>query len=299
MTRRDLVPALAGSSVVAGAALLAALAPVRLSIASVFLFAGPHNWMEARYCLARMPVRWGRLRPFFLTAVSGVLLLTLSFSAFPIDRALWHACLAGWVLALMNLVRRDLLGRALAIASLWMALAWRAPGLADLALVYLHPLAALWFLRRQIGRSYPEWLRTYRIVLATVPALAMAILVSARAADDPWLLQQAASSLIALPVAPALVALHAFLELLHYGVWVLMLPAIGLAGAPWSLSSIPLIRHQLGLPRLARGILISGAALVLILWIAFTLDYANTRRIYFAIAVIHVLAEVPFLLWLR
>jgi hypothetical protein len=60
-----------GSLVAAGslglvtlAALLAALAPVELSIAVVFAFAGPHNWMEARFVLSRLPPRWGRLRPF-------------------------------------------------------------------------------------------------------------------------------------------------------------------------------------------------------------------------------------------
>src|SRR5262249_45105668 len=140
---------------------------------------------------------------------------------------------------------------------------------------------------------------SYHMALTLVPVLAVGILFAARNAGDPWLLQQAASTLVALPVAPALVALHAFLELLHYCVWVLMLPSIGLAASPWRWSSIPLIRHRMGQPRLARGILIAGVALVLILWIAFTLDYTTTRRIYFAIAVIHVLAEVPFLLWLR
>jgi len=41
----------------AGAAALAACFPVQLSVVAVFVFAGPHNWMEARYFAARMPVR--------------------------------------------------------------------------------------------------------------------------------------------------------------------------------------------------------------------------------------------------
>ena len=46
-----------------GAALLAGWAPLGFSIVTVFLFAGPHNWIELRYFLTRTPARWGRLRP--------------------------------------------------------------------------------------------------------------------------------------------------------------------------------------------------------------------------------------------
>jgi hypothetical protein len=291
-SRGDVAPKLAASSLLVGAAALAAFAPVRLSMASVFLFAGPHNWMEARYCLARMPVRWGRLRPFFLTAIGGVILLSLTFTAIPMDRSLWHTALAAWALSLVHFTRRNFSGWALPVLLLWTSLAWRDSSLADLLLVYLHPLAALWFLKRQIARSYPEWTPLYRVALAAVPFLALWIFAVAPAVHDQWLLRQSASS-------SSLVAVHAFLELLHYGVWALLLPAIGLAGAPWRLSSIPLVRHRLGFPRLARGVLIGGAALVVVLWIAFTRDFEATRQIYFTIAVAHVLAEAPFLLWLR
>jgi len=57
----------AGSRGFAGAALLLALAaallagwaPLGFSIVTVFLFAGPHNWIEGRYFLERLPARWG------------------------------------------------------------------------------------------------------------------------------------------------------------------------------------------------------------------------------------------------
>src|SRR5262249_3322105 len=66
--------------VATAAALLAGWAPLGLSIGTVFLFAGPHNWLEARYFLSRMPARWGRLAPFFLFAFGGILSLTAVFS---------------------------------------------------------------------------------------------------------------------------------------------------------------------------------------------------------------------------
>ena len=42
------------------------------SIATIFLFAGPHNLMEFRYFAARMPVRWGRSRLYYSVGIGGV-----------------------------------------------------------------------------------------------------------------------------------------------------------------------------------------------------------------------------------
>jgi hypothetical protein len=87
--------------------------------------------------------------------------------------------------------------------------------------------------------------------------------------------------------------------LLHYGAWVVLLPAIGLASAPWDLKSIPLVQHRQGWPKLVRSLMIGGAALVALLWVCFFVDYRATRDIYFTVAVVHVMAEAPFLAWLR
>src|ERR1700690_1965685 len=61
------------------AALLAGWMPLRFSIVTVFLFAGPHNWLEMRYFLTRMPARWGRLRGFFALAFAGIFGFTASY----------------------------------------------------------------------------------------------------------------------------------------------------------------------------------------------------------------------------
>jgi hypothetical protein len=39
-----------------------------------------------------------------------------------------------------------------------------------------------------------------------------------------------------------------------------------------------------------------GVLAVLVLWVGFRRDYAQTRDLYFTIAIAHVLAEAPFLL---
>src|SRR6516164_3216231 len=81
-----------GFLVLAGlSAALAGFMPIGFSIVTVFLFAGPHNWIEARYFLARLPARWGKLRGFFLLAFAGIFGLTAVYAALP-----WLADVAGW-----------------------------------------------------------------------------------------------------------------------------------------------------------------------------------------------------------
>jgi hypothetical protein len=274
---------------------LAARFPVQLSIAAVFLFAGPHNWMEARYFVARMPVRWYRQRPFFLIAIAGIAALSATFSFVAVNRSLWHAAAALWILTLIRLSRRDMFATALPVALAWTALAFAAPRIADLALLFLHPLAALWFIHRQIARTHPEWRAGFGKLAVVIGPLAMFIVASQRGASaSPTL-----TSFVQLSLPPSLLALHAFFELLHYGAWVILLPAIGLAASPWNLDAIPLVRHREGWPRLMRTALLAGGALVILLWIAFAIDYRATRDIYFTVAILHVMAEVPFLIWLR
>jgi hypothetical protein len=280
---------------VACAGLLAAAVPVQLSMAAVVLFAGPHNWMEARYFAARMPVRWGHQRNFFLLAALGVIALSITFVLVAVNRSLWHSAAALWIVALLRLARKEVPSAALPIACFWMAAAWAAPGWADLTLVFLHPAAALWFAYRQIARTRPEWLPGFRrVAVAIVPIALSIVLLQAGASSPPTSLSFAQVS-----TSPALVALHAFLELLHYGAWVILLPSIGLASAPWDFRRIPLVRHRAGRPRLVKAFLIAGAAAVLLLWIFFLVDYRTTRDVYFTLAIVHVMAEAPFLIWLR
>ncbi len=292
-SRRATLPMLA-AAFVSGAAVLAAVFPVAVSIGAVFVFAGPHNWLEARYFVARLPVRWGRQRGFFLLALSGVAALSLTFSLVPVDRSIWHIALVAWAICLTRLSHREALPLLVPVTLAWAALACLFPNYADLALVYLHPLAALWFVRRQIAKSLPQWLPQFRILAMALPIMALFV-VTARAGEvAPGAAQ--VTSFVPLASSTALVALHAFLELLHYGAWVLLLPAIGLATRPWNIRTIPLVRRW---PKLVAAVLALGAMIVLLLWVLFAFDYQTTRGIYFSVAIVHVLVEVPFLIWLR
>ena len=62
---------------------LASWAPLGFSIATVYLFAVPHNLLEARYFLARTPYRWKPLQEYFLVAIGGILGLGAIFAALP------------------------------------------------------------------------------------------------------------------------------------------------------------------------------------------------------------------------
>lgn len=251
--------------------------------------------MEARYFAARMPVMWGAQRRFFVIAIAGIVALSLTFSLIPVNRSVWHSATALWILILLRMSRKDALSMALPIAFGWMALAWAVPGIADLMLLFLHPLAALWFVHRQIARTRPEWLTGFHMLAASLVPLAMLIVWSQPASFAVPTL----ASFVQRSLPPSLLALHAFLELLHYGAWVILLPSIGLASAPWDFGTIPLVRHRAGWPRLVKAALLAGAAAVILLWACFFVDYRTTRDMYFTLAIVHVMTEIPFLVWLR
>lgn len=308
--------------VVLASGLLAGALPIGCSIVVVFLFAGPHNWLEARYMLSRMPARWGSLRPFFLTGLLGVPLLAGTAAAMPhflswrnaspetwlTGTAVWNACFAAWTLALIHLRSREKADRdwslAMPIGLLVIAAGVMWPIAWSLLLVYLHPLLALVFLDREIARHRPTWLAMWRRVLLLVPVLLGALWWCLWSAphlpgDDLLTMQitnHSGASLLRGLSSHALVATHTFLEILHYGVWIIAIPLVSMRRVPWSLEGIPLVRRTSVWKRVVLLVLAVGLAAVFVLWVGFLVNYPLTRDIYFTVAMLHVLAEVPFLL---
>lgn len=309
--------------VLAAAAALAGWAPLGLSVVTVFLFAGPHNWAELRFFITRLPARLGRSRAFFALAAAGVALLTAGYAALSLAPggeawgedgwyaavALWNSAAVAWVVALVvvrsrQTPRRDW-GWALPAGCALVGLNWLAPQAFALALVYLHPLVALWFLDRQLRRTRRGWSRAYRACLALLP-VALALLWWRLAAAPPLaedgevalrIARHAGSGVLTGVSTHLLVSTHVFLETLHYGVWLVGVPVVAGTGlAPWRAGTVPLVRHREGWPRLIGALLVAGAFVVALLWLGFLADYATTRDVYFTVAVAHVLAEVPFLL---
>jgi hypothetical protein len=286
-----------------------------------------------------MPARWGHLRAFFLTAITGVLTLTLGFIAIPVfgrrfawgdttivnASAIWNSGLVLWIATLVILRDRDRVRRAfraghslpggaaamegywmlpLAVGFLLVAGVWMWPGAWSVGIVYLHPLIALWFLDREIARRRPAWQRTYRRCLLAIPA--MLALIWWRLGNSPSLpgddmltmmiVSHAGAAYLTKISTHALVSTHTFLEMIHYGVWLVAIPLVAMRSAPWDLSDAPLARHS---ETWKRAIMIAGVAglgVVLFLWGAFLVDYPLTRDIYFTVAIGHILAEASFLL---
>lgn len=294
--------------------------PLQLSIITIFLFAGVHNFMEFRYFAARMPLRWGRSRLYYTVGIGGVLMLAAAYLALYFSSgnwlwstANWEVLVAGWNTAFVMWVallfylrgkqKRGDWTLAFAIGFLLAAMAWLVPQYWSLSLVYLHPFIAMWFLERQIRRTKPEWLRAYHFCLVSIPVFL--IILWALLAGSPnlseetnlfWRITQHAGSEILPGVSShLLVATHVFLETIHYTVWILLIPLVDPRAIPWKLRQIPLAANSSGFPKIVFGAVAVSLLIVIGLWAGFSVDYYVTRDVYFAFAMAHVLAEFPFL----
>lgn len=314
-----------------GAAVLSGLLPVAFAFATVFLFAGPHNWFEARYALGRLPARTGKLWGFFLVSALGIVGLSAAYAALPAamdyfsDADLGMSFYAGWCTAFLFWIALLVWMRSRTnprfdggwvwpVSCLACAGVWLNPIALPMALVYLHPLMALWLLDRELRRSRPAWRFAYRCAVCCVPVLLLALWWQLR--DSPELPGTDQVTLAFAPKALSadtltnhagawampgvsphfLVAAHTFLEMVHYGVWVILIPLVGMRSWPWQLKTIPAARRSPTWSRGVAAILLFGLSVVVVLWVCFGIDYETTRRVYFTVAMLHVLAEVPFLL---
>ncbi|HEY8504764.1 MAG TPA: hypothetical protein VIL46_09290, partial [Gemmataceae bacterium] len=235
------------------AAVLSGWLPVAFSIATVFLFAGPHNWFEARYFLGRLPARAGKLWNFFALAFAGVVTLAATFALLPFAAnalggdtgayltavAVWNSLLVIWVAALVDMrsrqnPRRDW-GLTWPVALGLLAANWAAPYVFSLGVVYLHPLMALWILDRELRRSRPHWRPAYHLCLLTLPLFVGVLWWRLHDApplpgDDQLTLAitaHAGGEILTNVSTHLLVATHTFLEMAHYAVWLIAIPLIG------------------------------------------------------------------------
>lgn len=296
--------------------------PLAASIATIFVFAGVHNVMEFRYFAARMPLRWGKSRLFYSVGIGGVLVLAAAYltlyfvsgnwlwseEGWAMLAATWNTAFILWVGVLFYLRGKQRpnsdWGLALPAAFLLAAVAWIVPQYWSLALVYVHPFIAMWFLDRQIRRTKPEWLRAYHFCLATIPVFLILIWVAFSSRPNLseetnlfWRISQHAGSQILPGISShVLVATHVFLESIHYFVWILLIPLVDRRAIPWRLNDIPLLSNKRGFPRIVLTVFAVSVLIMFALWFGFAIDYTTTRDVYFAFAIAHVMAEFPFLI---
>ena len=309
------------SSCAVAAALIGSF-PLAASIVTIFLFAGVHNFMEARYFAARLPLRWGRSKLFYSVGIGGVVVLAAAYLTLYFASgnwlwsneswlsltATWNTAFVLW-LGLLFFLRGKQRPKsdwawAFPAAFLLAALAWLVPQYWSLSLVYMHPFIAMWFLERQIRRTRPEWLRAYHWCLASIPVFLVVIWATLSGKPDLseesnlfWRITQHAGSQILPGISShLLVAIHVFLESIHYFVWILLIPLVDRKAIPWRLNNIPVFAKRGGFPRLVVAIIILSVVVIVGLWFGFAVDYTTTRDVYFAFAIAHVLAEFPFLI---
>ena len=303
---------------------LTAMAPVGVSVIIVFLFAGPHNYVEMRYFLTRLPARMGRLKPFFITAAVGVIGLTVLF-ALPARMPRWFGWPPTSVLWLVGIWNTLFILWCTVLASMRSRIAprrnwdyvwpvgiaaagvtWFLPGLLPIVIVFIHPLMALGIIDREICLRRPEWSKHYRSFLWVIPIMLLLLwsvipLGSAESRLVPESIQRQVSHhsgayLFSDAVGLRLIATHAFLELLHYGIWILAIPLVSGRVLPMPFQGIPLMRRPGFVRSSIRIVLLAAAIVVGVLWFCFQADYTTTRDVYFTVAMLHVLAEIPFLL---
>lgn len=298
------------------------IAPIGVSIAAVFAFAGPHNWFEARYFLSRLPRRLGPFAGFTALGVTGVLVLPSMFillatatrhdvrlpGGLPGAVAVWNTLLLVWGAALAVWRQRIPPIRSwpwlIPALPILLALAWTRPFLFNLAVVYLHPLLALVFLDRELARARSVWHPVLRNSLVCLPLALIGMFLVCRGASPlqgqdmiSMQIQQHVGAGLLPGLSPrVLVAWHAYLELLHYAVWVVAIPKLTVRERPWDLARVPLARRSDTFRRLILTTLAVGGLLVVGLWVGFLMDYGVTRDVYFTVAIFHVIAEVPMLL---
>jgi hypothetical protein len=287
-------------------AILVGLHPIGAAIASVFLFAGPHNWQEARYILGRLPARPGKLWPYMALSVTGWAAISVSSIALStvndpgLGYNLWNAGLVAWVAALAWLRSREnprrtwpwLFPGAVALASvgMWIPMAF------SVALVYVHPLTALFIADRELQAHRHPWRQRFR---KSLPWVALGLFVTV-ALTAPWSPgdtdPEGLRGLLSLPGnSLGWLGAHVYLECVHYAVWIVLLPAVA-ASCGRSLERMPLLRKARWRVSAARIGFALAALGVAGLWWAFRCDPVTTRDAYFTLAVGHVLVEYPFLL---
>lgn len=309
--------------VVIGCAAFCGMAPIALSIATVFLFAGPHNWIELRYFLSRLPARFGNLKTYFITGMGGAAAIAVAFPVIAylgksgmIDVETWitayklsNVVLVLWIVSLilirhgetLNLPRQIAL---VAIATTAFTLVWSTPGHFAIALVYSHPLVALVMLDLELRRSKPHLVAPYRMALGLVPVM-LGILwwqlssAPSIAQTDPVIAQicrHAGADWLSGISTHFLVAAHTFLETLHYAAWLLAIPLLSAGWKKWRPRSLPVTVLGTPLKRIVRSLLVFSSFAVAVLWLCFAVDFNLAREWYFLLAMIHVLAEIPFLI---
>lgn len=223
----------------------------------------------------------------------------------------WNQCLIVWVLALCYFRYQRRISKPIAVfASVHAILLTIAnllsPPIFTGTMLFLHPLVGLWILEREIRRTRKTWLNSYHWCLLSIPIAVLGLFLFLNGVPPDTENSQTLTRLSGNPgnmlfadASPAMMlSIYAFLQMVHYAIWVVAMPIVSQSWKRWRLDFMPALRNRAKLQAMVRiGFAMSGLA-VICLWIGFKLDYTATLDFYVLLSTLHVLSEVPFMFWM-
>lgn len=277
-------------------------APLATTVLGLIAFGVLHTVLELRYVAGRFgTVLGGRFLVLLATLITGIVVCRLAGARTP-EILLGYGVLAAGVLGLRGRVWIRIAGLALLAAGL--AASLRFPAYHFVVLAHLHnlvPLAFLWEWSRRLGRGRGVFRAVQVGWVLAVPALVFSgaldrLIVAAPSIVDSFAGTPAA---VAAPFTPPLSAdqaaiglrflvVFAFLQTMHYVVWIGFLPRY----APEAAAAF-----DLRLPQL-RGVRpwLLGGGVALLMCVVFVADFKQGRLLYSSFASYHAYLEFPVLL---
>jgi hypothetical protein len=293
----------------AAAFALALRAPLATTVLGLVAFGVLHNALELRYVTGRFgSVLAGRFLVLLVALVSGIVVCRVAGLVIGAP-ARYAEILVGYAVLTVAVVRLDGRRRAAALGVLAVATAasLRWPAYHFVVLAHLHnvvPLVFLWEWARRLPTAAAR--AGFRLVqvgwVLVVPALILAGLadawtgrvapgVAAFAGDpDPTrvLATSAPPSTVDSTVGVRFLVVFAFLQTMHYVVWVWFLPRYAPDATEAFERRVPALT--------GRRVWALGIAGTAVLAVLFVLDYAGGRSVYAALATYHAYLEFPVLL---
>jgi hypothetical protein len=292
-----------------GVALAIALrAPLATTVLGLIAFGVLHNVLELRYVAGRFaPVLSGRFLAVLLALISAIVACRLAalfvgqparfaeiFIAYGVLAAACARSLRGaWLVGALGVL----------VGAAGVSLHW--PAYHFVVLAHLHnvvPLVFLWEWASRLPTARARrWFRAVQVGwVLVVPALLLAgaadraiggvsTRLAAFAGDPrPILAASAPPPEVLTPVGVRFLVVFAFLQTMHYFVWVAFLPRYAPDAARAFEARVPWLRGWR-----AWGL---GAGLGAVLAVLFVIDYASGRALYAAFASYHAYLEFPVLL---
>lgn len=276
--------------------LIAIRAPLATTVLGLIAFGVLHNVLELRYVTGRFaPVLSGRLLAVLVGLITAIVLCRLAAIAVGQPARLAEIVIGYAVLgaACVYAVRGPLLALALTVLTAAAAVSLSWPAYHFVVLAHLHNVVPLFFLWEWAGRlptaAVRRWFRAVQVGwVLVVPAVLLAGVfdqyfggvtsaVAGFAGDSrPIVAASAPPAAVITDVGVRLLVVFAFLQTMHYFVWVAFLPRYAPEAKYAFEARVPWLT--------GRRAWALGAGLGAVLTLLFVIDYASGKALYAAFA---------------